>query len=100
MDRAFSQHYGGGSIKTGGDPATTEDWAPSVAHDPEVREWWARMLRSGASPGVSRTVAQMYKDMDVRSLLPAITAPTLVLYRSNDRLVPTALSRAVAQGIP
>jgi class 3 adenylate cyclase len=100
IDLDVLQRYWRGVIENWGDPNSLDDWAPSVAHDPEVREWWARMLRSGASPGVTRTVAQMYEDMDVRPLLPAITAPTLVLYRTDDRLVPTALSRAVAQGIP
>jgi pimeloyl-ACP methyl ester carboxylesterase len=100
IDLDVLRRYWNGIIENWGDPATIDHWAPSVAQDPEVREWWARMLRSGASPAVSRTVAQMYEDMDVRPLLPAITAPTLVLYRSDDRLVPTALSRAVAQGIP
>ena len=33
-------------------------------------------------------------------LLSAVTVPTLVLYRSGDRLVPPALSRTVARGIP
>jgi class 3 adenylate cyclase len=100
IDLDVLQRYWRGVIENWGDPDTLDDWAPSVAHDPEVREWWARMLRSGASPGVLRTVAQMYEDLDVRPLLSAITAPTLVLYRAEDRLVPTALSRAVARGIP
>ena len=100
IDLDVLRRYWNGIIENWGDPATIDHWAPSVAQDPEVREWWARMLRSGASPAVSRTVAQMYEDLDVRPLLPAITAPTLVLYRAEDRLVPTALSRAVARGIP
>lgn len=100
IDLDVLRRYWSGIIENWGDPATIDHWAPSVAQDPEVREWWARMLRSGASPAVSRTVAQMYEDLDVRPLLPAITAPTLVLYRAEDRLVPTALSRAVARGIP
>jgi class 3 adenylate cyclase len=87
-------------IDNWGDPSSIDAWAPSVAHDPEVREWWARMLRSGASPGMSRTVGLMYEDLDVRPLLPAVTAPTLVLYRAEDRVVPPALSRTVARGIP
>jgi class 3 adenylate cyclase/DNA-binding CsgD family transcriptional regulator len=83
-----------------GDPASIEVWAPSAAHDPELREWWARMLRSGASPGAMRTMGLMYEDLDVRSLLPGVRVPTLVLYRAGDRVVPAALSRTVARGIP
>jgi class 3 adenylate cyclase/predicted esterase len=87
-------------VENWGEPDFIDDWAPSVADDPGAREWWARMLRSGASPGTTRTIGQMYEHLDVRALLPAVRAPTLVLYRSGDRVVPAALSRSVAQGIP
>jgi pimeloyl-ACP methyl ester carboxylesterase len=87
-------------IDNWGDPATLDDWAPSLADDPEVREWWARLLRSGASPGTTKTVGLMYENLDVRPLLPSVRAPTLVLYRADDRVVPAALSRDVASGIP
>ncbi len=87
-------------IDNWGDPSSINNWAPSVADDPEVRDWWARMLRSGASPGTTRTIGLMYEDLDVRPLLSAVTAPTLVLYRAGDRVLPAALSRDVARGIP
>jgi pimeloyl-ACP methyl ester carboxylesterase/DNA-binding CsgD family transcriptional regulator len=87
-------------IEGWGDPFSIDDWAPSVAHDPEVRDWWARMLRSGASPGAMRTLGLMYEELDVRPLLSVVRAPTLVLYRAEDRVVPPALSRTVARGIP
>ena len=89
-----------GMIDRWGDPASIEDWAPSLAADPEVREWWARMLRSGASPGTMRTLGAMYEHLDVRPLLPAVRVPALVLYRSQDTVVRPGLSRAVARGIP
>jgi pimeloyl-ACP methyl ester carboxylesterase/DNA-binding CsgD family transcriptional regulator len=82
-----------------GDPASLDHWAPSLAHDPELREWWARWLRSGVSPGAMRTLGLMYEELDVRPSLSAVRVPTLVLYRAEDRVVPPALSRAVARGI-
>jgi class 3 adenylate cyclase/DNA-binding CsgD family transcriptional regulator len=42
----------------------------------------------------------MYEELDVRPLLPAVSVPTLVLYRADDALVRPALSRVVARGIP
>jgi class 3 adenylate cyclase len=42
----------------------------------------------------------MYEHLDVRPLLPTISVPTLVLYRSGDNIVLPSWSRAVAQGIP
>jgi class 3 adenylate cyclase len=83
-----------------GDPIGVDLWAPSLAGDPELRDWWARLLRSGLSASGARTIGEMYEHLDVRPLLPAVRAPTLVLYRSGDRLVPPALSRTVAAGIP
>jgi class 3 adenylate cyclase len=87
-------------VEQWGDPVTVDLWAPSLAGDPELRDWWARLLRSGGSPGSMRTIGLMYEQLDVRSLLSAVSMPALVLYRSGDRLVPPALSRTVAQGIP
>ena len=91
--------FWGRMIERWGDPASIDEWAPSAAHDPEVRDWWARMLRSGASPGAMRTIGLMYEQLDVRPLLSAVSVPTLVLYRVGDELVRPALSRAVARGI-
>jgi class 3 adenylate cyclase len=42
----------------------------------------------------------MYEHLDVRPLLATVLAPTLVLYRSGDSMVPPELSRTVARGIP
>jgi class 3 adenylate cyclase/DNA-binding CsgD family transcriptional regulator len=83
-----------------GDPASVARWAPSWSHDPEAREWWGRLLRSGASPGTVRTIGLMFEELDVRPLLSAVNVPTLVLYRAEDSLIPPALLRAVADGIP
>jgi pimeloyl-ACP methyl ester carboxylesterase/DNA-binding CsgD family transcriptional regulator len=95
-----TRQFWGRMIEHWGDPISIGEWAPSAAHDPDVREWWARMLRSGASPGAMRTIGLMYEKLDVRPLLPAVSVPTLVLYRADDALVRPALSRVVARGIP
>jgi class 3 adenylate cyclase/DNA-binding CsgD family transcriptional regulator len=94
------RRFWGRIIENWGDPVSIDDWAPSAAHDPEVRAWWARMLRYGTSPGTMRAIGLMYEELDVRPLLSAVSVPTLVLYRANDELVRPALSRAVARGIP
>ena len=82
------------------DPASVSWWAPSHAGDAELEDWWARLIRSGLSPGGARAVAAMYEEVDVRPLLGAVRVPTLVMYREDDRMVPAALSRTVARGIP
>jgi pimeloyl-ACP methyl ester carboxylesterase/DNA-binding CsgD family transcriptional regulator len=97
---AVTRRFWDRMIQVWGDPFSIDRWAPSVAHDPEVREWWSRMLRSGASPGAMRTIGLMYEELDVRPLLSGVSVPTLVLYRAADRVIPPALSRTVARGIP
>ncbi|HSO97392.1 MAG TPA: alpha/beta fold hydrolase [Solirubrobacteraceae bacterium] len=83
-----------------GDPGSIALWAPSHAEDPEMREWWSRMLRFGLSPSGARSIGDMYEHLDVREVLPAVQAPTLVLYRSGDRVIRPTWSRVVADGIP
>lgn len=83
-----------------GDPRTLELWAPSVADDPVQREWWSQLMRWGAGPGTARTLMKMYRDLDVRSLLPLIRVPALIMWRQGDRILPPRFSRTVADGIP
>lgn len=83
-----------------GTGASIEIFAPSEAANTELRELWTRLLRSGASPSSMRTISEMYVSQDIRPLLSGITAPTLVLWRGNDRLIPPRFSKVVAEGIP
>jgi class 3 adenylate cyclase len=71
---------GGGA---GADPAMDDVdlLAPSLSQDPVFREWWARAGRRGASPAAARANLEMSFSGDVRSALPLIDAPTLVLHR-------------------
>jgi class 3 adenylate cyclase len=85
--------------ETWGDEGSLKVWGPSDAGDPEFSAWWGRMLRSGASPGVIETLGSMYSQLDVRPLLGSVQAPTLVLHREDDRLVPRELAVVLATGI-
>jgi class 3 adenylate cyclase len=60
-------------------------YAPTVAGDPRMQEWWARVMRLGASPGAAVVIARMAMAIDVRDVLPSIRVPTLVLYRDAGR---------------
>jgi class 3 adenylate cyclase len=82
-----------------GGPAGIDVFAPSRVGDPAVESWWAHLLRSGTSPSSVTALMQLYKELDVRHALPLISAPTLVLHRTDDRAVPLALGRYVADGI-
>jgi class 3 adenylate cyclase/pimeloyl-ACP methyl ester carboxylesterase len=54
-------------------------FAPSLAADPEMQEWWARVMRLGASPGSAVVIARMAAAVDVRDILPSIRVPTLIV---------------------
>ena len=75
-------------------------WAPSALHDQQVRSWWGRALRLGASPGAALDWLRLVRDVDIRDALPAIDAPTLVAHRAGDPLVPKENSRYIANRIP
>jgi class 3 adenylate cyclase/pimeloyl-ACP methyl ester carboxylesterase len=83
----------------------TEDFAarsvaPSLADNPAFRRWNAQACRFAGTPGAALAWFQITMEIDVRSILPAIRVPTLVLHRSRDRVVPIAAGRYLAEHIP
>jgi len=83
-----------------GGPVGLEERAPSVANDPQFRQWWATYLRMGASPGAALALTQMNAEIDVRQVLPSIRVPTLVIHRSEDQCLKVEEGRYVAERIP
>jgi pimeloyl-ACP methyl ester carboxylesterase len=83
-----------------GGPVGLEARAPSVAHDPAFREWWSTYLRMGASPGAALALTQMNAEIDVREVLPSVRVPTLIVHRTDDRLLQIEEGRYVASRIP
>lgn len=75
-------------------------FAPSLAADREARTWWARLQRLSASPGAAIDLLTSYTLVDTRAALPLVRTPTLVLHRSDDRIVDVRLGREIAEGIP
>jgi pimeloyl-ACP methyl ester carboxylesterase len=74
--------------------------APGVMNDEEFREWWARYLRSSASPAAAAALTSMNSDADVRAVLPTIHVPTLVVHRTGDRRTDVRGARWMAEQIP
>ena len=83
-----------------GGPVGLEARAPSMADDPRFRDWWATYLRMSASPGAAFALTKMNAEVDVRSVLPTISAPTLVVHRTGDRSLPVEGARFMAEQIP
>ena len=86
------EHWGG--------PVGLEERAPSVASDPQFRDWWATYLRMGASPGAALALTEMNAAIDVRKVLPTIRVPTLVIHRTGDECLKIEEGRYVAKHIP
>jgi class 3 adenylate cyclase len=75
-------------------------WAPSRRNDERLREWWARLQRLAATPGMVRGIFALYPSIDIRHVLPAIQVPTLILHRTDDRMVSVEMGRYLADHIP
>jgi DNA-binding winged helix-turn-helix (wHTH) protein/pimeloyl-ACP methyl ester carboxylesterase/class 3 adenylate cyclase len=83
-----------------GGPVGLEERAPSKAHDPAFREWWAEYLRMGASPGAAVALTKMNAEIDVRHVLPTVRVPTLVIHNRGDLCLKVEEGRYVAEHIP
>ena len=74
--------------------------APSVASDPEMQRWIGRYMRLSASPAVATRMYQWVLQVDVRSVLPTIQVPTLILHRAENRHYRAPMGRYLAEQIP
>jgi pimeloyl-ACP methyl ester carboxylesterase len=71
----------------------------SQANNASMRNWWARYQRLAASPGAAVTLLKSAYDTDARAVLPAITAPVLVLHRAGDPFTGPEHGRYLAEHI-
>jgi pimeloyl-ACP methyl ester carboxylesterase len=77
-----------------------EVFAPSLADDPEEVRAWNRRLQACASPAAINALWTMALQVDVRSVVPAIHSPTLVLHRRGDRAASVHGARWMAEQLP
>lgn len=75
-------------------------FAPSFAGDARQLAWWTRLQRVGSSPGAQLAQERVFREMDIRRLLPAVGVPALVLHRVDDEVEPVGAGRYVAKAIP
>jgi class 3 adenylate cyclase len=80
--------------------ADLEIFVPAVAGDARFRQWWQRAGNRGASPATARALAQTRFHTDLRPVLPAIQAPTLVVHRKGNRAALVGHGRYLAEHIP
>jgi len=77
-----------------------KEWAGKVHEDPAFLAAWAKSRESGASPGMRVALGRMNARIDVRAVLPAIHAPTLVMNRTGDPDALVEAARYAASLIP
>lgn len=67
---------------------------------PDHERWFDELQRVSTSPENAARLMERGDDIDIRSLLPQVKAPTLVLHCDHDRAVNPERGRLVAAGIP
>jgi class 3 adenylate cyclase len=83
-----------------GTDAMAAMFVPSRAGDERFRRWWAKLLRTGASPRAARALLRTVLEVDLRPLLPLIQAPTLVLHRWDFHVPPVDHAHFLVEHIP
>jgi class 3 adenylate cyclase len=72
---------------------------PGKAADEEFRRWYARIQRMSASPATAAAMARQWFEVDVRSVLPSIKVPTLIMARAASVMYPAEHTRYLADHI-
>jgi pimeloyl-ACP methyl ester carboxylesterase len=73
--------------------------APSLLGDEHIRAHVGRFLRQSASPGAMKALALMNMETDIRHVLPAVSAPALLVHRVEDG-ISVENSRSIAARVP
>ena len=64
-----------------------------------MTEWYGRLERFAASPGTALARMRAILELDVREVLPLVTAPTLVIQNLGDVYVRAGHGRYLAEHI-
>jgi pimeloyl-ACP methyl ester carboxylesterase len=89
------QEFGRSVRSAWGSGATAKWWFPAARSTRQL----AMFERMSASPGMLRATVESAFRIDVRPLLPTITAPTLVIHARED-LMPVQCGRYLADHLP
>jgi len=95
---AERQTYADETERTWDSDADMSKMSPGA--DEAMSRWWAERARAAASPGAARDLILMNSQIDIRSLLPSIRVPTLVLHRRDDHDSRVEEGQYIAERIP
>jgi class 3 adenylate cyclase len=99
LDQAHIDQIADAILGTWGTGADLDLIAPTMAADADFRRWYAQIQRLSASPATAAAMARQWYEVDVRSVLPAIRVPTLVIARAGNAMFPAYHSRYLAEHI-
>jgi class 3 adenylate cyclase len=74
--------------------------APDRMGDHRFIDFVNRFERQSSTPAGLRAQLDWVRDLDIRSVLPVISVPALVLHRTGDHLIPVEHGRYLGQHIP
>jgi class 3 adenylate cyclase/pimeloyl-ACP methyl ester carboxylesterase len=74
--------------------------APSVAEDERIVAWFRKLERMSATPSMAAHLLRRTLNIDLRPLLPSVTAPALLLHRRDAALIPGDGMRWLADHLP
>jgi class 3 adenylate cyclase len=73
---------------------------PSRAEDARFRRWFAKAQRTSLNPRAAQPYLRAMMDVDVRTILPLVQAPTLILHRRDVQSFSVEEGRYLAEHIP
>jgi pimeloyl-ACP methyl ester carboxylesterase len=73
---------------------------PDEAEDPSFVRSYGRIMRHSLRRADAIAAERMYRDTDVRHVLPTVQAPTLIMHFTDDQVESVEEGRYIAQAIP
>lgn len=83
-----------------GSGGAMEYLAPSVGDQPWAGAWMGRLQLNSATPGGAEGFMRMAFEIDVRSIVPAVRVPALVIHAVDDRICHVENGRFLASTLP
>ncbi len=92
------------AVQTLGEPGSVRDvWVPllvpSLAGDERFCRWMERFVRLSIHPSLIGLMLRTGFEMDIRSALPTIQVPTLIIHRAGNRYMRVGHGRYLAEHI-
>ena len=82
------------------DGADIELMAPSLANEPDTRQWWARAATRAAGPTAARKMWQLFTTCDERDTAEKVAVNALVIQVAQNRFMRSGHSEWLAEHLP